>query len=262
MYLEDFFMKICYIKLYKERNERKGFGIFIITALLLSAFLFGIALINRNKAVMSSESIEKEQVIIIDAGHGGEDSGAVGKNGVLEKDLNLAVAMTVGRILENNGFKVIYTRTEDKLLYKEEENVKGIRKISDLKNRCKIANENPDAIFVIIHMNSFGKEKYSGLQVYYSEGKEESMAIAEKIQNSVRTALQPDNNRKIKSSQSMYVLDNTDNVAILIECGFLTNEDECKRLSEKEYQNNLSFAIVCGIIEYVEEKNFNEGYKK
>ncbi len=197
----------------------------------------------------------EKTLIVIDAGHGGEDSGAIGKNGVFEKDVNLSVALKLGDYLEAAGFEVVYTRTDDRLLYKAEENVKGIRKISDLKNRCKIASEYPDAIFVSIHMNSFTDSKYSGLQVYYSEKDDSSRALAEKIQHTVINTLQKDNTRTVKPGKSIYVLENVENTAVLIECGFLSNPGECEKLSQKEYQKELSFSILCGMIEYIENKN-------
>ena len=193
----------------------------------------------------------KEKIVVIDAGHGGEDCGAIGKNGVYEKDLNLQIAKLIGEELSERGATVVFTRTEDKLLYKPEEDIKGIRKISDLKNRCEIANRFDGALFISIHMNSFGEEKYSGLQVYASDNNILSRRIAESIQNMVKSTLQPTNNRKVKGGKGIYVLENINNPAVLVECGFLTNAEECNKLSEKEYQKQLSFAIVCGIIEYI-----------
>ena len=197
---------------------------------------------------------ENGNIIILDAGHGGEDCGAVGKGDIYEKDLNLSIALEMGRIFEEKGYAVIYTRTDDRLLYKPEENIKGIRKISDLKNRCKVAAEYPEATFVSIHMNSFGDSRYSGLQVYYSEKAEESRMLAQSIQSTVKEQLQNDNNRSIKAGRNIYVLENVTNTAVLVECGFLSNENECEKLSQKEYQKELSFSIVCGIIKYIEEK--------
>ena len=229
--------------------------IIFLTAVLL--FVFSFSFVNERYSdsfLVDATLAVEEKMIIIDAGHGGEDSGAIGACGVLEKDLNLEIATEVGNALKEKGYIVLYTRTEDKLLYTEEENIKGIRKISDLKNRCKIANEHPGAIFVSIHMNSYSSSKYSGLQVYYTEDDEKSAALAGKIQSSVRTLLQNDNRRTTKCGKDIYILDNTEPVAVLIECGFLTNAAECKKLSEKEYQKQLSSAIVCGIIEYKEGK--------
>ena len=219
---------------------------------LAAAFLFEAFDI---KAPMSEASAETGRVIIIDAGHGGEDSGAIGVNGKYEKDLNLAIALILGEELTKSGYTVVYTRTEDKMLYLPEENIKGMRKISDLKNRCKVTEQYEDCIMVSVHMNSYGASKYSGLQVYYADASEESERLASKIQNAVREALQPDNKRQIKNGSSLYLLENAKGTAVLIECGFLSNEAECEKLSQKEYQKELSFSIICGIIEYIKEKD-------
>ena len=197
----------------------------------------------------------EKELIIIDAGHGGEDPGAISKSGIYEKNLNLDFALIIGALLSEQGYAVVYTRTTDKLLYTAEENIKGIRKISDLKNRCKIAAEYPDALFVSIHMNSFSNEKYSGLQVYYSENNADSYVLADKIQSTVCSQIQPTNSRTIKKANAMYVLDNINNPAVLVECGFLSNAEESEKLSEKEYQKQLSLSIVCAIIEYKEMKS-------
>ena len=233
-----------------------------INSLRFVAFLLVIALVSAialgafdHVFTEAEVSGETGRVIVIDAGHGGEDSGAVGVNGAYEKDLNLAIAMILGEELTNRGYTVVYTRTEDKMLYLPEENIKGMRKISDLKNRCKITELYDNCILVSIHMNSYGASKYSGLQVYYADADKESEQLARKIQNTVREELQPENKREIKNGSSLYLLENAKGTAVLIECGFLTNEAECKKLSEKEYQKELSFSIVCGIIEYIKEKD-------
>ena len=199
--------------------------------------------------IEAASAVNNGSIIIIDAGHGGEDSGAVSASGVYEKDLNLQIANMLGECLEKAGFAVVYTRREDKLLYTEWENVKGIRKISDLKNRVAIAADYPNAIFVSIHMNSYGDAKYSGFQAYYKSA-DGCRSLADKIQSSVRENLQPDNHRVIKEGKGIYVLEKCPIDAVLLECGFLTNEEECEKLCEKEYQKQLCFSIVCGIIEY------------
>ena len=227
-----------------------------IMLLIAIAVFFGVDAYRSSDAYISAmQELSTDKVIIIDAGHGGEDPGAIGVDGSYEKDINLALAFELGEVLESEGYAVVYTRTEDKLLYTEEENIKGIRKISDLKNRCKFAAEYPNAIFLSIHMNSYSNPKYSGLQVYYSNANENSYNLASKIQTSVKTTLQENNNRLIKSGEGIYVLENVTSPAVLIECGFMTNFEECEKLSQKEYQKQLSFAVVCGIIEYIDEKN-------
>ena len=247
-------MKIFVVNLVRRKQIYTLVGLLLIFVVLTSTSI-GIVtkLYTSDLTFMSVDNVPYDKIIILDAGHGGEDSGAIGVSGILEKDLNLQLTAEIGRQLEEKGYIVVYTRTDDRLLYKDEENIKGIRKISDLKNRCKFAEEYPESVFISIHMNSFGSEKYSGLQVYYSEGNNESYNLAQTIQNKVKDDLQNDNNRKIKSGKNVYILENIKNTAVLIECGFLSNTEECEKLSEKEYQKELSFSIVCGIIEYIEK---------
>lgn len=236
-------------------NAKKALKAFKFVALtLVIGILIGV-IVNATENKSTLASAESELVIVIDAGHGGEDSGAVGINGAYEKDLNLAIALAVGEELKNRGYNIVYTRIEDKMLYTPEENIKGMRKISDLKNRCKITNQYDNCIMISIHMNTYGSSKYSGLQVYYADGNEESRELATRIQNSVRSKIQPDNNRQVKNGKSLYLLDNSNGTPVIVECGFLSNEAECQKLSQKEYQKELSFSIIYGIIEYINESN-------
>ena len=246
-------MFICTLNFKKHRFSLSVLAVSIL--LIASVFVSSLVvseIFGEEMFIQASTEINNSKIVIVDAGHGGEDGGASGVNGVLEKDLNLQMALEIGARFEEEGYAVVYTRTDDRLLYREEENVKGIRKISDLKNRCKIAEMYPDSVFVSVHMNSFGDSKYSGLQVYYSTENEESERIARGIQEQVKSDVQNENNRKAKKGDGIYILENISNPAVLVECGFLTNSDECKKLSEKEYQKQLSFSIVCGIINNIE----------
>ena len=246
-------MKIFVINLVNRKRVYTLASLLLILVVLVSASIGIVTQIHGQDLIMVSAEVPYEKIIILDAGHGGEDPGAVGINGALEKDLNLSIVMQIGELLEEKGYIVIYTRTDDRLLYSNEENIKGIRKISDLKNRCKVADRYPDSIFVSIHMNSFGSKKYSGLQVYYSNNNDRSYNLAQTIQSKVKQDIQPENNRAIKEGKNIYLLENISNTSVLIECGFLTNTSECEKLSKKEYQKELSFSIVCGIIEYIEK---------
>ena len=236
----------------------------VISIILLSVFLaltgrWSFVLLDEKYDFANAEA-ESGRVFIIDAGHGGEDPGAIGVSGVYEKDLNLAIALAVGEELTRRGCTVVYTRTEDKMLYSPEENIKGFRKLSDLKNRCRITEEYEGAYFISIHMNSFGQSRYSGAQIYYTSGNNTSLGLARAIQGRIKLDLQPENDRVVKEGKNVYVLENCSGVGVLIECGFLSNREECERLSQKEYQNQLSFSIVCGILEYIEsEENKSKG---
>ena len=242
------------LRFWHKRDRSVGILVALVVMIALSVNVV-IHIFDEEIFIKSATGISDDKIIILDPGHGGADSGAVGVNGALEKDLNLSITLMMGKLLEDEGYIVVYTRTDDRLLLGEGEDVKGIRKISDLKNRCKVAARYPGAIFVSIHMNSFGDSKYSGLQVYYSTQNEESMDLASAIQSGVSSELQQENNRKIKEGKDIYVLENTANPAVMIECGFLTNAEECKKLSEENYQKQLSFSIIRAIIEYIEAKN-------
>ena len=230
----------------------------VIAYAVCIAFIYSVCFLELSISASRGEYIDVfvekgKKTVVIDAGHGGEDSGAIGFGDVYEKDLNLEIAFKLGEYLTTSGYEVVYTRTEDKLLYTEEQNIKGMRKINDLKNRIAIANSYDDAILVSIHMNSYGAMQCSGLQVYYGVGNENAHSLADAVQSEVVSRLQSTNKRKTKSGEGIYILENSQNPAILIECGFLTNPEECKKLSEKEYQKELSFAILCGIILYNEK---------
>lgn len=244
-------MKVYLINLKRVRKVAAFVLILALSVGITTGTLFAYDACFANYTPTGTDAANK--VIIVDAGHGGEDSGAVGVNGVYEKDLNLQVANVLAGVLKEKGYTVIMTRTEDKMLYEEDQNIKGIRKISDLKNRCKVAGQYPGALFISVHMNSFGAAKYSGLQVYYSHGNDNSNALASCIQQAVKRELQHENNRVVKDGKDIYILENCPITSVLIECGFLTNADECAKLSDKEYQKELSFAIVCGIIDYIEK---------
>ena len=246
-------MHIFVINFKKYKIAYSAICVMLALVILSSVSISVVTKIYRDDLfIVAADALPYDKIIIIDAGHGGEDSGAVGANGVLEKDLNLKYALQIGSMLEEKGYIIVYTRTDDRLLYTEEENIKGIRKISDLKNRVKVAKRYPDSVYLSIHMNSFADSKYSGLQVYYSDN-EKSNLLANAIQNRVKGDIQPENNRVVKPGRDIYILENIENCAVLIECGFLTNKKECEKLSEKEYQKQLCFSIVCGIIEYIEK---------
>lgn len=187
------------------------------------------------------------RVIVIDAGHGGEDGGAVGVNGVLEKDLNLSLARTLAALLRGGGFTVVETRTEDKLLYSESDK-NGHRKRGDLQNRQKYMEKYPESVFISIHMNTYPTPNCEGVQVWYAPGIAESEALAGAVQNGVAALLQPENKRKTKQANSMiYLLRHATVPAILVECGFLSTPAECEKLCEETYRHELALAIYASV---------------
>ena len=192
--------------------------------------------------------------VILDAGHGGPDGGATGVNGVSEKDLNLAMVLLLAELLRGEGVEVILTRSDDSLPITEEQDGSGHRKRWDVTNRIAFTNLYPDALFVSIHMNMFPVAKYSGLQVWYARTPG-SAALAETVRRRVVADLQPDNERQCKQAdRNIRLLDSAGCVAILIECGFLSNPGECEKMCSPDYQRELSFSIFCAIMEYVNHR--------
>lgn len=187
-------------------------------------------------------------VIIIDAGHGGLDGGAVGINGVYEKELNLSIALKLNDVLTSAGYETVMTRTKDICLASSDAKTVKAKKTSDLHNRMAVMESYENAVFVSIHQNSFYGAKAAGTQVFYSPNSENSKTLADLIQSSVKTGLQPDNKRLTKEAgASIYLLHQAKKTAVMVECGFLSDHDENLRLCDGEYQNQLAFYIAQGI---------------
>ena len=230
----------------KSENIKNVLAFAFISILLVLSIIF----INTFFATILSDrdidaDLEPFPIIVLDAGHGGADGGAVGYDGTLEKDLNLQITKTLADLLRVSGYDVIMTRTEDVMLSTDDGI--GSSKMQDLKQRLSISSEHPDTITISIHCNKFPSASCKGLQVYHSDS-EKAAALAESVQSSVATILQTGNKRQIKKADSsIYLLHRAKNPSILIECGFLSNPDECASLSDQGYQKQLSAILLCAI---------------
>ena len=217
-----------------------------------TALGFGNVLFSHDQSVFSG-ACEEERVltVVIDAGHGGRDGGAVAEDGTLEKHLNLAVAMKLKALLESADIRVVMTRETDIELASPDSSHK---KADDLKARVQLARECENAIFVSIHMNRFPVEKYSGLQVYYSENHENSIALAQTVQTVAEEALRNTHGRKVKSAgDSIYIMAHLEIPAVLVECGFLSNFEETALLKTEDYQKKLAMCLYASLIQYFSE---------
>lgn len=204
----------------------------------------------RLSKMASVSAAGKARTIVIDAGHGGEDGGATGKGNESEKNINLAIAKDVQQILTASGYRVVMTRTSDAALSDPLKTVHE-RKTSDIHNRMKIVEAQGDCIFLSIHQNYFEQEKYNGTQVFYSKNNPESKDLAEAIRSRVTSLLQKDNTREVKpATDSIYLLWHAKVPAVLVECGFLSNVEEAKKLNNSDYQQKMAFAICCGLLDY------------
>lgn len=200
---------------------------------------------------MRTISAKNENIYIIDAGHGGEDGGAVAFDGTVEKDLNLDTARNLNNIMRLFGFKTVMTRETDASVGDNTLPTIRERKTSDIKSRSALLSNTEKGILVSIHQNMFTIEKYSGTQIFYSEKTPESKLLAEKIRENVVKQLQTDNYRKCKpSGENIYILYHAERPAVMVECGFLSNRAELEKLKSGEYRIQLAFAIFCGIYEF------------
>lgn len=225
----------------------------VLFIIVCFVFLIIVAKFKNDKALSSSNNVdERYKTVIIDAGHGGEDGGAIGCDGTIEKGINLKISKKLEKALRMMGYNVIMTRSKDKLIY-DADVARTIRqkKVSDIHNRADLVNSTPNCILISIHQNEFQSPNVRGTQVFYSPNNEESKVLAHSIQSTVQDLLQPNNKRFIKKSgTNIYMLYYAKNPAVMVECGFLSNYDECQRLKNDEYQNKLTFSIMCGILNY------------
>lgn len=193
-------------------------------------------------------NIQTRKTVIIDPGHGGIDVGTVGIDGSLEKNINLSISLDLYDFLMVSGINTVLTRDGDYEMYRAGEQ----RTKSDLYNRMDYINSVPDSILISIHQNHFENEAEWGTQVWYSPNDEISPTIADKILNNVKKNIQPENKRENKKSDdSYYILYKAQKPSVMVECGFVSNKNENKRLQDKEYQRDMAYSILVGICEDV-----------
>ncbi len=188
------------------------------------------------------------RLIILDAGHGGNDPGKIGVDGTLEKELNLKIAMKVKTLLEQQDMEVLMTREDDGGLYDENASNK---KVQDMKRRCELINEEQPACVVSIHQNSYHEEGVHGAQVFYYGTSADSQELAGILQSELVSFVDPQNHREAKANDTYYLLKKTEVPAVIVECGFLSNWEESGKLKDENYQDRLAWAIHMGILKYL-----------
>lgn len=232
------------ILIFKKRNAFLIAAIFILLVYIAGGVVNSFAFSRR----VSLSCYGKK--IVLDAGHGEPDGGAVGKTGSKEQELNLKIAKILQGFLEQCGMEVVMTRADEQGIYDSEGTIRN-KKRSDMKNREKLMNDSEADMFLSIHMNKFTDSKYSGPQVFYSSNKDESKELAQILQEELIAVLNPSSQREIKkATNDIYLLKKAKIPAVLVECGFLSNAEEEKKLKDEEYQKEIAWAIYCSIIKY------------
>lgn len=233
-------------------KKTKKLEIFMSVVLLMAVTFIAC---NMDKVVETeSESVTTKEkngkVVVIDPGHGGADPGKVGINGAKEKDVNLAIAKALRNVLEEKGFEVAMTRTEDVVLG----NSSKFSKIGDLNGRCEIVNgehaKNSECVMISLHQNSFTQESVHGAQSFYYQRSEKSKALGEAVQEELNKEINTEKEKKAKPNDSYYILINSNCPGIIVECGFLSNHTEAGKLIDENYQNQLAEILCKGIMKY------------
>ena len=221
-----------------------------ITAfLVLVGIYFAIAgTVRYNLSIVTAAISNPTTTVVIDAGHGGEDGGAVGSNGVKESQINLSISQKLDCLLSFCGYDTKLIRDHDCSVYTEGTTL-AEKKVSDLKQRVKIVQDTQSAVLISIHQNHFSEEQYSGAQVFYAKT-EGSKELALLIQSSMCDTLDPENKRHAKEAESVYLMKQISCPGVLVECGFLSNYEEAVLLQDDDYQIKIVCAITKALSQY------------
>ena len=189
-------------------------------------------------------SPEDGRILILDAGHGGEDGGASSASGSRESDINLNIVLKTEALMAFLGVRTELTRSEDRSMHSEGASTLHEKKVSDLKNRVGFVNSIPDVMLISVHQNYFTDSRYSGAQVFFNGG-DVSRQWGEGTQEILRQVLDPDNDRAAKAiPDNVYLFSHISCPAILVECGFLSNGEEASLLLTDTYQRKISLALA------------------
>lgn len=204
-----------------------------------------VSWLGRGQAVPASGAVQPYgRMLILDAGHGGEDGGASSASGSRESDINLAVVLKTEALMGFLGAPTELTRSEDVSIHSTGASTLHEKKVSDLKNRVAIVRGIPDAMLISVHQNHFTDSRYKGAQVFYGEG-DVGRQWGEYAQEVLRQTLNPDNGREAKPMPNgLYLFEHVDCPALLVECGFLSNGEEASLLLTGPYQRKIAMALA------------------
>lgn len=220
-----------------------GCGAAVAAAVLLAA--------RGGDVVQTAFDSRQPPTLVLDAGHGGFDGGAVGASGVNEQDINLSIAQRVQALSAFFGVQTVMTRWDNQALAYDASRSVRENKVADIQAREQIVRSVPDPVFVSIHLNKFGDAQYHGAQVFYSPNHAGSRALAELTQAALIEGCDPTNHRQAKRAEStIYLMKKLDCPAVIVECGFLSNPAEEKLLEQPEYHKKLAACIVTGYLRY------------
>lgn len=226
----------------------------IIILITLIVLTFSIPPVREILTVFSPA--ETNKTLVIDAGHGGFDGGAVGASGITEQDINLSISQMVYQLSYFFGQKAVMTRTDTNALNYNANLSISQNKINDIHAREDITNSTENPIFMSIHLNKFEQSKYFGAQVFYSKNNSDSKIFAENMQSNLVLGIKNDNIRTAKqAANTIYLMKMLKCPAIVVECGFLSNPKEEQLLCSEDYQKQLAICIYSGYENYLNGEN-------
>lgn len=222
----------------------------LLTVVAAAALCSALLLTARPGVASVSGSASPQRVVILDAGHGGADGGAVSDSGVAESGLNLAITLRLADVLTFCGYEVLLTRTGEEALCDDPAATLRQQKVSDTKKRVEIINSCVDARLISIHQNSLpGHPGVSGAQVFHN-GQDGAEALALCIQNDLNMAVNTREKNAKRIDDSIYIMKHAACPAALVECGFLSNPEEAALLQQPDHQLHLAAAIAAGFGQY------------
>lgn len=226
---------------------KKFWYLYMLIGIVTLAMAFGTNLAITTMA--EHAPIQRSHTIVIDAGHGGEDGGALSCTGVKESQINLQIALRLEALLHLLGYETHMIRTTDISIHTNGTTI-AQKKVSDLKERVRIVNSLDNGILLSIHQNTFPVEKYNGAQVFYNPcaGAKE---LAEHLQYTFIETVNPGSHRACKTADHVYLLRNIQCPGVLVECGFLSNAGEEAKLRAGEYQKKLVCVIASSLSSYL-----------
>ena len=235
---------------------KRFFYIFIFIFLSVTSYsIFTNLSVQNNILTETNATPLTSKVIVVDAGHGLPDEGAVGFNGTTEEAINLAISLKLQKLLETSGAKVILTRSDENGIYSLDSKSIREKKISDIKNRVNLGNNSNADIFVSIHLNKYPpSEIYRGWQTFYQANNTDSKNLSNLIQTNINKNIDYKNTRKPMKITDVYIMNNVKIPSVIVECGFLSNPEETTLLQDENYQSKIAWGIFIGIQDYFYNK--------
>lgn len=225
---------------------KKFWPVYLVTGLL--CLVATLAADRTITTIAQGIPIVRYQTIVIDAGHGGEDGGAVSCTGVPESRINLEIALRLRDLCHLLGYNTCMIRTEDISVYTEG-NTLAAKKASDLRQRVRIVNSTNRGVLISIHQNTFSDNRYDGAQVFYAPT-EGSKVLADLLQSNLIIGLKQNSHRNSKPANNVFLMQHIERTGVLVECGFLSNPEEEAKLRDASYQKKLCCVIASSLSQY------------